>query len=525
MKDYWVKFKYIFPVYLYIYIGMVVGLYALRYFFAIKFQIIDIDENIWELWIPMILSGILVFFFLQPRLKILIFSNVNGDKNYAILFFAWLFILASTMNSQQYLMDSTGSLVKVEDYDSIKSDTIRFVTFNKPFFLNKNKMGFSANLSVSGNRNEDFNYDFYYAIPFAKSNVTNTQEVANVWYCISFHKIINNREDEVYKKEVYETFYKECINRLNTTNFENIAYFERMGKSSTYKNSLKAINSVIPGTINKEKKDLPILLKPVNDKFEERVGNLIPWFFLFLISGLLTIALLLLWPSYNKKKHENILKGKKSKDDDFYSFLKILIPKGDHFIVSIILNIMIVLYFIQLIQFNSGFMSHSKILLNWGALRDYEVANGEFWRLLTSMFSHGSFIHLLYNGIALVFVGVFVEPLLGRIKFTIYYLISGIAASLASIVWNDNLISIGASGAIFGLFGLAIFIGYFKTKSFNLNKYLIYLFVGFVGINFIYGFMIPNIDNAGHLGGFITGIILAYLNVIVDQEDEFAVKR
>lgn len=524
MKDYLVKFKYIFPTYVLIYLGTVFGLFALRYLLTIKFRIIDIDEKIWELWIPMILPGILLLIFMQPRLKVLTFKN-NDDKSFFFVFVGWIFIIATTINSQQYLIDSTGSLVVIDDYQDIKSDTIRYISFQKPFVLDDNELGFSADLRVSGKHNNEFNYDFFFVMPFVKSNVSKEDEISTVWYCKSFHKQISNRESEDFKRDVFNKFYTECESSLNATNFNTIEYFERLGTSSTYKNGLKAVNSIVPGTINKDKKDLPILLSPISSKFDERTGNLLPWFFVLIGSGLLTMALLLMWPTYNKKKHDNILKGKRKNDNDLYGFIQILIPKGDHFIVSILLDCMIVLYFLQLIQLNSGFMSHSELLLQWGAVRKDEVFDGAYWRLFTCMFSHGGFLHLLYNGIALVFAGIYIEPLLGRIKFTIYYIICGLASSLASIIWNEHTLSVGASGAIFGLFALAIFVDYFKTKSFSSNKSLITLFAIFAGINFIYGLMVPNTDNAGHFGGFLAGIVLAYLNSIIDSEDEFSVKK
>ena len=132
MKDYLVKFKYIFPVYVWIYLGTVFGLFALRYLLTIKFRIIDIDEKIWELWIPMILPGILLLIFLQPRLKILTFKKVNEDKSFFFVFVGWIFIMATTINSQQYLIDSTGYLVAIDTHEDIKSDTIQYVHFQKP---------------------------------------------------------------------------------------------------------------------------------------------------------------------------------------------------------------------------------------------------------------------------------------------------------------------------------------------------------------------------------------------------------
>lgn len=526
MKDYLVKFKYIFPVYVLIYFGTVGGLYAFRYLFEIKFQLIELDVIIWNFWIPICLSCILLLVFLKPRLRILKFSEKNEDRKSFILFVACIFIFATSINTQKYLYASTGSLLEIKSYVEIENTSVKYVKFKQFYTINDNQVGFNADVSTSGRYNESLNFDFYFVFPFVKSTRSPVNEVSNVWFCKKFHKSISNRASEYSKKQSYREFYNNCVRNLKNTNFNTIHYFEKIPKSKEYKNGILAIQRVIPDVTSKDKKKMPILLKPIEGAFENRTGDLVYWFFVFLALGLIVIPLFLLWPEYNKKIHNDLLNGKKVKEsNDLYDFIKYFIPSGDHFVTSILLDILIMIYLIQLLELNSSYMSHSEILLQWGAVRKDEVFDGDYWRLFTCIFLHGGFLHLAYNALALAFVGIFMEPLLGRVKFITYYIICGIASSLASIIWHDHTLSVGASGAVFGMFALAIFVDYFKTKSFNSNKSMVYLFVGFAGINFIYGLVVPNTDNAGHFGGFLAGIVLAYLNSIIDSEDEFVVKR
>ena len=112
-----------------------------------------------------------------------------------------------------------------------------------------------------------------------------------------------------------------------------------------------------------------------------------------------------------------------------------------------------------------GFISfNGQDLLKWGANFRPSTIYGEWWRLLTNTFLHGGLMHLLSNMFGLLFVGTFVEPILGRTRFLIIYLVTGILASCASIWWYAATVSIGASGAIFGLYGL--FLGLLLTKVF-----------------------------------------------------------
>jgi membrane associated rhomboid family serine protease len=166
-----------------------------------------------------------------------------------------------------------------------------------------------------------------------------------------------------------------------------------------------------------------------------------------------------------------------------------------------------------------GFISFSgEALLNWGANYGPMTTNGEWWRLLTSTFLHGGLMHLLANMIGLVFVGVFLEPVLGRTRYLIVYLLTGILASAASIWWYDATVSVGASGAIFGLYG--VFLALMLTKIFppELGKAFLVSTAIFIGYNLLMG-LVGGIDNAAHIGGLSSGFIVGLaLSPILRQE-------
>ena len=129
--------------------------------------------------------------------------------------------------------------------------------------------------------------------------------------------------------------------------------------------------------------------------------------------------------------------------------------------------------------------------------------NGEYWRLLTVALTHGGLTHLFFNMYALLLLGNQLETAIGQNKFLSIFLISQVGASLASIFFSSiNVISVGASGAIFGLFGAMIVV----SKRFGLEVKQIYVIVG---INIAIGFIFPGIDWHAHLGGFISGFIAA----------------
>lgn len=129
--------------------------------------------------------------------------------------------------------------------------------------------------------------------------------------------------------------------------------------------------------------------------------------------------------------------------------------------------------------------------------------NGEYWRLITVALTHGGLAHLFFNMYALLVLGNSLESAIGRNKFLALFLISQVGASFASIYFGAiNVVSVGASGAIFGLFGAMIVV----SKRFGLEVKQIYVIVG---INFAIGFIFPGIDWHAHLGGLISGFIAA----------------
>lgn len=156
-----------------------------------------------------------------------------------------------------------------------------------------------------------------------------------------------------------------------------------------------------------------------------------------------------------------------------------------------------------------------KPYFEFGANRADLTTDGEWWRLLTCMFLHFGLLHLLFNMWALLQVGHLVERLLGRVLYAIMYLGSGIAGSVASLLWHQHhpVTSAGASGAIFGVYGALL--GYMLHEKHALPKSVVQPLLQstlvFAGYNLFYGLANSGIDNAAHVGGFVGGIALGWL--------------
>lgn len=164
----------------------------------------------------------------------------------------------------------------------------------------------------------------------------------------------------------------------------------------------------------------------------------------------------------------------------------------------------------------SGFGYKNLNLINFGANYAPLVKSGEVYRLITCMFLHGGLIHFGLNMYCLYVIGPRVEDFFGKKKFLLIYFLSGLCASLLSIVMNNNVVSVGASGAIFGLFGALIYFGY--TYRGYIGAIVRSQIVPIVIFNLFISVFVSNIDMWGHVGGLIGGLILAKMTGTIESK-------
>lgn len=157
------------------------------------------------------------------------------------------------------------------------------------------------------------------------------------------------------------------------------------------------------------------------------------------------------------------------------------------------------------------------ILLLMGAKFNSLIDAGQYYRLITPMFLHAGLIHIALNMYALYCIGPLAEKVYGRINYVGIYFFSGIISSLASYIFSPSSLSVGASGAIFGLFGAILIFALRERDRIGKNLMLNMIFV--IAINLLFGFRMPNIDNSAHLGGLVGGLISAKLASLMKQKN------
>lgn len=179
----------------------------------------------------------------------------------------------------------------------------------------------------------------------------------------------------------------------------------------------------------------------------------------------------------------------------------------DLIVTWIIIALNVAVYAVTAYLSGNIFDSNINVLVFMGAKVNSLIASGEYYRLFTCMFLHAGIVHLGVNMYSLYIMGSFVEKVYGKVKYIVMYLISGLVSSVFSFMFSSS-ISVGASGAIFGLLGAALVFA-IKMKH-KIGKEFLMNVISIIVVNLIIGFSIANVDNFGHLGGLVGGVVITY---------------
>jgi rhomboid protease GluP len=512
------KLRHIIPTFLIIAFSTVLGLALLRWLLCIQFSILEIKEEVWVLWLPLILPWIPITLWMRQRLRVLTFKKEEDKRRFFYQIICWLTLTPMLLVSQAYITTATGKLQilsNVNDIDHVAK--ARYYKLAK-FEVAPDYGGVYTYFNTSGKYNQDLNFDIFFVAPIVHDTAERMNPIPKHWYGVKYHQQISNRLSSEEKDEKYKAFYSECVEKMNAYDFQALDHFERMPASADQGHFLKAIEARTKQPVDASY----AILTPIQESYDKRNGNKLAWIFGSFGIGFSVLLFALIFPGFSEAERQGFLQGKKPAQDDLVDMLKYLVPTGNHFVTSIIIDLNILVFIVMILGGIDIISPNAGELLEWGGNRRAETTGGEWWRLLTSMFLHGGIMHLISNIFGLVLAAIFVEFRLGRKNYIILYLLAGLCGSLASIWWHTNTVSVGASGAIFGLYGAIL--GLLLTKAFaNNEKKAVLAMIGvYVVINLVWG-LTGGIDNAAHIGGLITGAILGIiLYKISDPEIEDA---
>lgn len=512
MKDIRLKIKLIYLPFLLLSIGFIVTYTFLHWLLVLKLAIFEIDELYADILIPLCFPWIPVLLILRKRIKLLnLKTKRGGDRPFFYQLIAVFAIAIPAIIAQGYMKTSTGKLSYLESPEQIDlSHMTKYYQF-KNVFLDKRFTGLYWYTNTSGKYNEHLNFHAYFTIPMLTSMQDTARRYFSTWYALEYRDEISNRKYPSEKESAFRKFQQESLDKYGRANLNQFVYFDRIGTNDLHKGVLEAVKA----TSNYNHTVEPVILIPVNELFEQRNGHKLGWMLGAFAIGSLIWLLMILFPtlSLNEiKRFSSHAKPKSRSQYNYKTILSYIIPNpGNGFGMTHLIMELNIVVFLAMVFSGMGFLTfNGGDLMNWGANYRPAILSGEYWRLFSCTFLHGGLMHLLMNMYGLLMVGLFLEPILNYKRYALFYVLSGIMSSVFSVWWHPATVSVGASGAIFGLYG--IFLALLLTKLFPRefkNTFLVSTLV-FVGYNLLFG-LTGGIDNAAHIGGLLTGLTIGFL--------------
>ena len=499
MNNYLKKVTHILPIYLLAVFLSVLFLGIIRYFLDFQFNFIEIKLITWEFFLTAITSFISIIL-IRKRFRVLKHKNPAKDT-FIYIFIAGLLQCALLINSQMFLTQRLSKSQTIQNIEQISRD--RHVTKVKiaNYFIDDGFYNEKFETQVTGKNGNELTFNFYFISAILKDSLSEPKnDLPLVWFSDHFSKTISISLSDEKKHKAYIDFRKKCVDSLKKYNFKSITYFKKVPISE----EKMVYENIIHNTVNNPNNQKFIILSPETDSFNNKGETTFQWFFKILIIGILIFLFSLFFPQFIDLNEKSVQK----EEDDFTFLLKLFIPKGEYFVTPILINLNVFVFLLISFLGVNPFNPRTEDLVKFGALTN-DVANGEIWRFISAMFLHGGLMHLIMNMIVLGFVGLFAENSFGRMKFLIIYFVTGILAGISSLLWHQNLIGVGASGAIFGLIG-AVAMAIFLSNKLKESKTILLLIFGYVIFNLLMGF-VTNSDNVAHISGFLTG---AFLGII-----------
>ncbi|MFB6341957.1 rhomboid family intramembrane serine protease [Saccharicrinis sp. FJH62] len=482
---------------------LVSGYTFLHWLLFIELQLFSLKKMLLEFGIPITLAGLAAWFYIRQKLKIL----ELGDWIEFCTMLIWVGITAPILIAQNYIQTSTGKLTELTSINEINNfDKTKYYAFEN-YYIDKNTIGIYRDYEVIPKKyGSDLNMMIYVAMPIFESINEVDSNTPLGWLGHEYRNKISNNLSKGQKDIEFKKFASESQNDFNNRDFSKFTYFERLGNSKEFDGFSNAIITT------KKFKPTDVILVGVSEPYSARSGNSLFWIFGSSLISCIVWLIMISIPGYDVRVLNRVKAGKPDKEaqQDWKDFLGYISFKSGYVITPLILYGMVLMYLI-LVSGGSGFISFKGAdLIKYGANYTPLTEDGEWWRLFTCVFLHGNIMHLIFNISGLVFVSVILEPFLGHIKYLILFVVTGVLASLTSLYWHDTTLSIGASGAIFGLYGA--FLSLYLTKSIpdDVGGLFFIISLIFVGLNLLFG-LAEGIDNAAHIGGLLSGFIIGLI--------------
>lgn len=500
MNNYFFKIKRIVLPGLGVLPAAAAGYGLLVWAFLFGFPVVPVKKEVLQAYLPLLLGSLFFLFALSKRFGI-IYESPTAQMGWRgwLQMLTWVAVLVVMILSYNYVHRRFSVLADVTDAGQIDSRSATGYYRIADLSVQSAWTGsYVENRTIPKRSGSDIRFSAYVVFPFAESG--------NVWYAINYSKTVDRSNDERLQQE-YTAFLEECDRQIARHDFTRYHVFEKVPASDDRDGFLRAIERAT-GSAPANAREV-VVLRPLADGYPGQNSASLRWIFFTLGIWLAAMLPLVYFAPLDYQRLNADLtprKTAKNNDDDFSGLARsVLIPGKKNWPFALIVDAMLIYFLVMLIGGVNPFSSSAQELFEWGALRSASLRDGEWWRVVTSMFMHANVLHLVSNLVALGVAAFFGICLFKVWKTAVIFFISGVCAGTAA-AWLFEGIYVGASGAIMGLMGalLAVYICYRKSLHERAGLWWV---AGTSALTLLIGIQ-AGISNTAHIAGLLTGAAL-----------------
>lgn len=491
---------------------LVAGVYSLLHWLLVARGFVPLDEAVAQFWLPGAVSWVLVIIFVQPGLRLM-----KDDKKGNLSFFyhvaAVAVVAVPSMIAQGYVAAASGGMTHLSELNEIGSAAATKYYSVDSLCVDSAGAIFHPAVHVTGKNRTTLEFDVYALMPICHQRDTGSS-APRVWITGKFHESHRAslpRSEQETKLAEFVRRSSASFRRRDTNAF---LYFARLG----YNSDRKGFEAALRSSGFDVDASSAIVLVPHTDRYQDRTGNSLQWTFISFGAATVVWLIAVLLRPLDKGRWRRRLREGAKKHDHAGTMLALLIPTRQSYGLALLLDINI-LVFVAMVMGGLGFLSFdSDDLLRWGANYRPALHDAGLLRLISSQFVHAGAMHLAGNLYGLVIAGLLLVPITGNAGLLCCYLIAGLGGSIASAYMKAATVSVGASGAIFGLFGILLVLALLRDQRIAPMRQFMLLNCGFfVAINLLNGAFSHGIDNAAHVGGLAVGTILGVVLYVSER--------
>jgi membrane associated rhomboid family serine protease len=476
--------------------GLLAGYSLANWLFLAGTGAAPLDNDVIDYWIPLLLAGFLEFAFVAPRLQVLALNR--HTLRFLTNSLAFALIAGPVCLAQGEIRATSGTITHLSDASQIAAAPVTRYYATRTICIDRDQLGFKLFAEPNDSQSK-FHVQAFIVLPVCTPG--KSADHPNTWIGLSYRGSFDKSSDPEVRKQAMNALIAEFDHRIAAEDPYRYRYLERSSHSSERRNFDLALESRKIGSPEQQ-----IVLTPHLEPFGQRTGDgLGPILFALGFGALGWLTLVVLAP-LDRRRVEAASKGG---PDQPSPAMAILIPTASSYGLQALIYLNVIVFLAMMISGLGLLQVRTEDLIDWGGNYGPRLDGLGLLRLVTSQFVHNGVMHLVNNMYGLVIVGLFLAPAIGNWQMIGCYLLCGLGGSVAGALAHPRIVSVGASGAILGLMGIALTLALLRdSRIASVRPALVTNLAIFSAFTLVMGSLATGIDNAAHLGGFAAGAVV-----------------